>query len=67
MLLEKQKNAALSILKDSAKYERQVELVRDDTFNAGLQAKIEQVDVKIDQLDMLFTQLVNRGKYVGRE
>ena len=46
---------AIEKIKKSSKYDRNVELVRDDTYNSQLIEKIENVDLKIDQLDMLFT------------
>lgn len=35
-MLERQKDAAIAIIKDSNTYNRNVELVRDDTFNESL-------------------------------
>ena len=55
ILLERQKDVAIAILKDSAIYKQDQELVRDDTYNANLIQKIDSVNLKIDQLDMLFT------------
>ena len=66
-LLDEQKEAALKILKDTTKYEKTIELVRDDSYNAKIFEKILAVEEKIDQLDLIFTQLLSRGKYIGRE
>ena len=54
-------------LKETSKYEKNVELVRNDTYNEKLLANIDRVEEKIDQLDLIFTQLVVRGRYIGRE
>jgi len=57
----------LKKLKETSKYEKNVELVRNDTYNEKLLANIDRVEEKIDQLDLIFTQLVVRGRYIGRE
>ena len=44
-----------------------MELVRDDSYNSAMLEKIVNVEEKIDQLDLIFTQLLSRGKYIGRE
>lgn len=44
-----------------------MELVKDDAFNEQILNTIERVDEKIDQLDLIFTQLLARGRYIGRE
>ena len=36
ILLERQKDVAIAILKDSVVYKQNQELVRDDTYNANL-------------------------------
>ena len=66
-LLDEQKEAAIKILKETSKYEKTIELVRDDSYNAKVFEKILAVEEKIDQLDLIFTQLLSRGKYIGRE
>ena len=66
-ILDQQKEAALKILKDTTKFEKNIELVRDDSYNAKVFQKIIVVEEKIDQLDLIFTQLLSRGKYIGRE
>ena len=48
-------------------YERNIELVNDDSFNNKLLEKITSVEEKIDQLDLIFTQLLSRGRFIGRE
>ena len=62
-----QKEVAIALIQESAIYEKNVELVRDDSYNAKLLEKIVNVEEKIDQLDLIFTQLLSRGKYIGRE
>ncbi len=47
-LLDMKKEAALKVLKDTAKYEKNVDLVRDDTYNQALLDKIVKVEEKID-------------------
>ena len=47
-LLDEQKEAALKILKDTTKYEKTIELVRDDSYNAKIFEKILAVEEKID-------------------
>ena len=47
-ILNQQKEAAISILKESAMYEKTVELVIDDSYNSRLLEKIVQVEEKID-------------------
>ena len=66
-ILDRQKEAAIQIIKDSSKYDGNIELVRDDSYNAQLNEKISNVETKIHQLDMIFTQLVSRGRNIGRE
>jgi hypothetical protein len=66
-LLDEQKEAAIKILKETSKYEKTIELVRDDSYNAKVFELILAVEEKIDQLDLIFTQLLSRGKYIGRE
>ena len=61
------KEAAIKVLKDTGKYEKNVDLVRDDSYNQKLLDQIVRVEEKIDQLDLIFTQLLSRGKYIGRE
>ena len=62
-----QKEVAIALIQESAIYEKNVELVRDDSYNSALLEKIVNVEEKIDQLDLIFTQLLSRGKYIGRE
>ena len=62
-----QKEVAITLIQESAIYEKNVEFVRDDSYNTGLLDKIVNVEEKIDQLDLIFTQLLARGKYIGRE
>lgn len=54
-LLDEQKEAAIKILKETSKYEKTIELVRDDSYNAKVFEKILAVEEKIDQLDLIFT------------
>ena len=42
-------------------------MVRDDTYNEKLLEKIANVEEKIDQLDLIFSQLLSRGRFIGRE
>lgn len=35
-ILDQQKDAALKVIKDSTKFEKNVELVRDDSYNAKI-------------------------------
>ena len=42
-------------------------MVRDDTYNDRLLEKIAEVEEKIDQLDLIFSQLLSRGRFIGRE
>lgn len=48
MYLDQQKNTAIHMIKKSQLYERNVELVRDDAYNAQLLERIASVDIKID-------------------
>ena len=50
-LLDEQKEAAIKILKETSKYEKTIELVRDDSYNAKVFELILAVEEKIDQLD----------------
>ena len=43
------------MLRNASKYEGNVELVRDDSYNNALREKISNVELKIAQLDMIFT------------
>ena len=43
------------IIKDTTKFEKNIELVRDDSYNAKIFQKIISVEEKIDQLDLIFT------------
>ena len=54
-ILDQQKEAALKIIKDTTKFEKNIELVRDDSYNAKIFQKIISVEEKIDQLDLIFT------------
>ena len=47
-MLQKQKDVAIAILKDSAVYKQDQELVHDDTFNKDLVVRIDAVSLKID-------------------
>lgn len=66
-LLKLQQKAAIEIIKEAAVYEKNIELVRDDSYNDKMMTRISSVELKIDQLDLIFTQLLSRGRYVGRE
>ena len=39
-ILDQQKEAALKIIKDTTKFEKNIELVRDDSYNAKIFQKI---------------------------
>ena len=49
------KKDPLKIIKDTTKFEKNIELVRDDSYNAKIFQKIIVVEEKIDQLDLIFT------------
>jgi hypothetical protein len=53
--LDEQKEAAIKILKETSKYEKTIELVRDDSYNSKVFELILAVEEKIDQLDLIFT------------
>ena len=61
------KKEALDSINRARHYEKNVELVRDDSYNRQLLQKISDVEEKIDQLDLIFTQLLSRGRFIGRE
>lgn len=54
-ILDQQKEAAIAVIKESSKFDRNVDLVRDDSYNNALKIKIDSVELKIDQLDLIFT------------
>ena len=47
-LLKLQQKAAIDIIKEAAVYEKNIELVRDDSYNEKLMARISSVELKID-------------------
>ena len=55
------------MIKEAGQFEKNTELVRDDAYNDKLLQRISNVELKIDQLDLIFTQLLSRGRFVGRE
>lgn len=54
-MLERQKNVAITMLKDAATLKRNEESMRDDSYNISLQTKIDIVSTKIDETDMMIT------------
>ena len=66
-MLTAQKNVAIDMIKRAGIFERSTEIIRDDDYNAKLLHRISSVESKIDSLDLMFTQLLSRGRFVGRE
>ena len=66
-MLNAQKDVVIDMIKRAGIYERSTEIVRDDDYNAKLLHRISSVESKIDSLDLMFTQLLSRGRFVGRE
>ena len=55
------------MIKRAGIFERSTEMVRDDVYNEKLLYRNSSVESKIDSLDLMFTQLLSRGRFVGRE
>ena len=43
------------MIKQAGQYEKSTELCRDDVYNDKLLQRISNVELKIDQLDLIFT------------
>ena len=54
-ILEQQKDAAIRVLKETTVHKKDVDLVPNDGYNKQLVGKIEKVEEKIDQLDLIFS------------